>query len=236
LKAATTKRGSQPRASVIILTRNSAKTIQDVLEGVSKQKFDNFEVLVIDSSSTDGTVGIIKQYPYKIINIKPEDFGHGKTRNYAAGLAKGEFVAFLTHDSVPEHKDWLTAMIKPFKDKKVAGVYGRQIPRPNENVLDKYFQSSLYGNKKIIWKNDNWELGDNLFSDANSTVKKATLLKYPYPDDIIVSEDYAWAKQVLEQGYSTVYSPDASVVHSHSYNLRSLFRRNFSFHHFQPII
>jgi len=218
---------SRPRASVIVLTHNSAKTIKSVLDGIKKQEFTNFEVLIFDTASTDETLDIVKDYAYRIISVEPNDFGHGKTRNYAARLARGEFIIFLTHDSVPENSNWLSELVEPFSDKNVVGVYGRQIPRQNENILDKHFQMSLYGNTKIIWKSDNWHRGDNLFSDANSAVRKSVLLKNPYLDDIIVSEDYEWATRVLKLGFNIVYSPTASVIHSHSYTIHSLFKRNF---------
>lgn len=218
---------ANPTASIILLTHNSAKTIGAVLEGIALQDFHDHELLLIDTNSVDNTVEIAKQYPCKIFNIKPNEFGHGKTRNYAASIAKGRFLIFLTHDSVPKSKNWLSEMLKPLAKENVVGVYGRQVPRPDENILDKYFQSSLYGSREIIWNNENWRQGDNLFSDANSAVRKETLINYPYPKDIIVSEDYAWAIDVLKHGYNIVYNPKACVVHSHSYNLRSLFRRHF---------
>jgi rhamnosyltransferase len=218
---------SNPKISVIILTRNSAKTIKDVLDGVIKQRFDDFEVLLIDSESTDQTLSIAKQYPLKIISIKSSNFGHGKTRNYAAKLAKGDFIVFLTHDSVPEKNNWLDELIAPFADQNVVGVYGQQVPRNDENVLDKHFHMGLYGNKKIIWASDNWSQGDNLFSDANSALRRKFLLKYPYAPDIIVSEDYEWATRMLKLEFNIVYSPTARVIHSHSYTLHTLFKRSF---------
>src|SRR5665811_731333 len=126
-----------PKASIVLLTRNSARTIRSVLDGVMKQRFNDYEILLIDSCSDDDTLKIANDYPCKVVSIKLEDFGHGRTRNYAAGLAKGEFIVFLTHDSVPETKDWLSELLKPFSDKKVVGVYGQQVPRLDENILDK---------------------------------------------------------------------------------------------------
>jgi rhamnosyltransferase len=217
----------RPKASIIVLTRNSARTIGAVLKGIQKQTFKDYEVIVIDSSSTDTTCNIAKSFGLNAISIKPNDFGHGKTRNYGINLAKGDFVLFLTHDSVPETEDWLSEMLKPFDDDTVAGVYGRQIPKADENLLDKHFQLSLYGKKRVVWESGNWTQGDNLFSDANSAVRKSIIIKTAYPNDIIVSEDYYWAIQVLELGFKIVYSPSATVLHSHSYNITNLFKRNF---------
>lgn len=221
------KAAENPKASIILLTRNSSRTIKSVLDGIMSQKVKDFEILLIDSSSTDSTLEIAKNYPCKIISIKTTDFGHGKTRNFAAGLAKGEFIVFLTHDSVPRSDTWLEGLLKPFSDQKVAGVYGKQVPREDEKILDKCFQTNLYGDTGIIWNANNWKQGDNLFSDANSAVRKSILLKYPYADNIIVSEDYEWAVRILKLNYNIIYSIEGLVTHSHSYNIRTLFKRNF---------
>jgi rhamnosyltransferase len=220
-------RDLSPVATIALLTRNSEKNIKKVLDGIKKQSFKDYEILLIDTSSTDETLTIAKQYNCKIVVIKPEEFGHGKTRNYAAKLANGEFLVFLTHDSVPKTESWLNELLKPFEDKKIAGTYGRQIPRNDEKLLDKYFQKSLYGSKDTVWTRNNWKQGDNIFSDANSALRKKILLKYPYANGIIVSEDYEWATRILKLGYKIKYNVRAKVIHSHSYNLRSLFRRNF---------
>lgn len=214
-------------ASVVIPVKNGGGLFKSLLDSVFAQKFDNYEVVIIDSGSTDGTVDLIKKYPARLIQIKPEEFGHGKTRNYGAKLAKGKYVVFLTADSIPSNNNWLRNMIAPFKGYNIAGVYGRQYPKPNENPLDKYFFLSLYGDKDIVWTTHNCVQGDNVFSDANSAVRRDLLIKYPYKNDIIVSEDYEWAFRILPLGYKIYYNSSAQVTHSHSYNLYTLFKRNF---------
>ena len=214
-------------ASIVIPTLNGEDKFKLVLDKIYSQTYKNFELIVIDSGSTDGTVELVKKYPAKLIHIKSREFGHGKTRNFGATKTKGEFVVFLTQDAIPCSNIWLSSIIEPFSDKQIAGVYGRQIPKPDENTLDKLFFLSLYGKKDIMWTINNCSQGDNIFSDANSAVRKEILLKYPHKVDIIVSEDYEWAYRILSKGYKIFYSTNASVIHSHSYNLTTLFRRNF---------
>lgn len=213
--------------SIIILTKNSGGTLKTVLDGVFSQNYASFETIIIDSGSTDTTLIIAKKYPLRIIKIKPSEFGHGRTRNLGAKLAKGKYVVYLTHDSVPRNKLWLAELLKPLSDKKVAAVYGRQIPKKEENTLDKLFFLALYGNKKIVWTAGSYTPGDNIFSDASSVIRRKLLLENPYKNDIIVSEDYEWANRIMQKGYKIVYQPKAEVIHSHSYNLISLFKRNF---------
>ena len=91
-----------PEASIIILTRNAGYNFKNTLDKIFSQKYKNFEVIIIDSASTDNTLDIAKQYSVKIKKIKAEDFGHGKTRNLGAKLATGKYVIYITHDAIPK--------------------------------------------------------------------------------------------------------------------------------------
>lgn len=213
--------------SIVILTKNPGERFKLVLSKIFIQDFKNFEVLVIDSGSVDKTLKIAKKYPIKIIQIEPSEFGHGKTRNLGVKLAKGKYIVFLTHDAIPSNKKWLAEILKPLSDKKVAAVFGRQLPKEKENTLDKLFFLTLYGSKEIEWTSGSYTSGDNIFSDANSVIRKELLLDNPYKNGIIVSEDYEWANRIMQKGYKIIYQPKAEVIHSHSYNLYSLFKRNF---------
>lgn len=214
--------------SIIILTKNAGESFKKVLSKIFLQAYKPFEVIIIDSGSTDNTLEIAQTFPTKIIKIKPEEFGHGKTRNLGARLAKGKYVVYLTHDAIPKNNIWLEELIKPLKkDKKIAGVFSRQIPRKNENVIDKFFYLSLYTNKDKIWNDGDYVQGNNIFSDVSSAIKKEILKKYPFNNKIIVSEDYEWAQRILKADYSLYYNPKSRVIHSHSYNLISLFKRCF---------
>lgn len=214
-------------SSIVILTRNAGPRFNDVLKGIFSQSYKKFEVIILDSQSTDGTISIARKYKTLIIPINPKDFGHGKTRNLGARLAKGKYVLFLTHDAVPANKEWLSNLIKPLKDKKIAGSYSRQLPRENENEIEKFFYLSLYPKERKIWKSSNYSEGDNIFSDVSSAIKRDLLLKVPFNNKIIVSEDYEWGKRIMNKGYSLAYAADSQVVHSHSYSLKSLFKRCF---------
>ena len=214
-------------ASIIILTKNAEDTLKTVLDRMMSQDYKSFEIIIIDSGSTDETLKIAKNYPLKIINIKPSEFGHGKTRNLGAKIAKGKYVVYLTHDAIPKNAKWLSELIKPLKEKNIAGVYGKQIPKKDENVVDNFFYISLYPNEEHTWEQNKVYQGDNVFSNVNSVIVKDILLKYPFNNSIIVSEDYEWAHRVLKEGYNMFYNPKAIVIHSHSYSFRTLFKRNF---------
>lgn len=213
--------------SIVILTKNAGKMFKSVLDAIYSQTIKTFEVIVIDSGSTDMTLRIANNYPVKIINIAPEEFGHGKTRNLGANIAKGSHVVYITQDAKPHGRNWLKELIKPFSDVAVAGVYGRQIPKKNENIIDKFFYLSLYSDEDMKWEYPLSLAVDSIFSDVNSAIRKDILLEYPFNDDILVSEDHEWAHRILKEGYSIFYNSKASVIHSHTYSLKGLFKRHF---------
>jgi rhamnosyltransferase len=215
--------------SIIILTRNAGTLFKDVLTNVFKQDYEEYEVIVIDSSSDDDTVNIAKQFPVKIIVIDQKDFGHGKTRNFGAKIAKGKFLIFLTQDAVPRNNSWLTELIKGLNDKKITGVYGRQIARDDAGPMEKYFYFKMYHDKKIVWNKNNIKYNEVIFSNANSAIRKKSLLENPFSEKILMSEDMEWALTMVDKGFNILYQPLAIVNHSHDTSTIKLFKRYFDF-------
>src|SRR5438034_9936777 len=94
--------------SILIPTKNGAQDIDACLEAIFSQKgVGPLEVLVVDSGSTDATTEIARRYPVRLEQIAPETFHHARTRNDAAGHAKGEILVFLSQDGIPPSDWWL---------------------------------------------------------------------------------------------------------------------------------
>ena len=212
-----------------MLTKNAGNGFSDILSSISKQKFKNFEVIIIDSGSKDRTLEIAGKFPVRIYQIKPEEFGHGKTRNLGAKLARGKFVVYLTQDAIPANNLWLGSFLKNFKDKRVAGAFSRQIPRKNASLLEGFFCDYHYPKKKIIRSNEsrNLFLDKIFFSNVSSCIRKNILRKFKFNEGLIMSEDQQWARDVFKAGYNTIYEPSSIVYHSHNYRLKTVFQRYF---------
>lgn len=216
------------KVSVLLLTKNAGKMFNDLLAALVRQELDcPYEIIMIDSSSTDDTVKNASRYDIKIYQIPAANFGHGKTRNLAARLAKGEIVVYLTQDAIPNNTKWLQNLTERLEKSGAVGCFGRQIPRPGTLPPDRYSYSMDYPDYDFMINKESASGRSVIFSDVNSALKKSVLLRYPYQDEILVSEDVYWANLVMNKGFAIAYSSSGAVIHSHVYKIADIFRINF---------
>ncbi|MBI4127494.1 MAG: glycosyltransferase family 2 protein [Parcubacteria group bacterium] len=226
--------------TIVLPTKNSEKYLREVLAAIFRQKTDfAFEMTVIDSGSTDGTLSVVREFPQvRLVEIPPAEFGHGKTRNYAMTLSQSDYIVFLTHDATPSTDFWLANLVRDVKgDEKIAGGFGRHIPRldcdPFEaRTIENHFNIWLGGTRRVNEIVSGKEYPEEelhklkFFSNANSIIKRSVWEKIPFKD-VRMAEDQEWASDVLAAGYKTVYSHDGAVIHSHSERPFNIFRRSF---------
>lgn len=223
----------QPVATVVILTWNGERYLGDILDALRVQRLTGgVEVLVIDSGSTDRTLEIIERYPeVRLHQIPNSEFGHGRTRNLAAHLARGRHVVYLTHDAVPSHDRWLYEILKPFElNPRIAAVMGSQVPRPWCFPLLKYeirsvFQGFGPGFGTTLFYLDDFVQDEavrnavTFYSDVNSAARRDVLVgEVPYRD-VSYAEDQLLGRDLVAAGYLKAYAPRASVVHSNDMTL-----------------
>ena len=228
------------KATVVIPTKNAGLLFESVLQQVLQQETSwPFEVLVVDSGSSDGTVEMIKKYPsVRLIEILPTDFGHGKTRNFAVENSSGEFIAMITQDALPTNKFWLTEMVLAIEqDARIAGVFGRHIAHADASVFTRkeliaHFSGFLsqpivnLDDRARYLRDEGYRQFLYFFSDNNALIRRSVWEKIPYPE-VDFAEDQAWAKLIIEAGYLKAYANDAVVAHSHNYGLFERLQRSF---------
>ncbi len=226
-----------PEVSVVIPTLNAGPEFAQLLEKIRAQEGDfDCEVLVIDSGSSDGTDELARRYGAVVHRIRRQEFNHGATRNLGISLARGEYVALTVQDAIPLDERWLAAMVENLeRDKRVAGVYGRQIPRPESSALRRVLVNSLATaglERREQFAGDPERYREMpprkrrrlaAFDNVSSCLRRSVWEKLPF-EKTNFGEDIRWGKSVVEAGYKTVYEPRSAVFHSHergaAYDLR----------------
>lgn len=220
------------KASVIIPTKNPGAVFRRVLDRVLEQVAPwPFEVLVIDSGSSDGTVEFTRsREQVRLLTIPPQEFGHGRTRNFAIARSSGDFAVLLTHDALPADTDWLRNLVAAVEQHpEVAGAFGRHIAYPEASPythrdIDAHFQGFL-AHPVIVGKDTDraryeqdqgWRQFLHYYSDNNSCLRRTVWERFPYPD-VEFAEDQIWARDIVEAGWQKAYAHDAAVYHSHDY-------------------
>ena len=229
------------KASVIIPTKNPGPLFKELIQAVLTQQSDwPFEVLVIDSGSTDGTVEYLLSRPeVQLHQIPAAEFGHGRTRNLGIAMTSGEFAVLITHDALPANTEWLQALIDVMElSPEIAGTFGRHLAYPHHSpFLHRDLQGHFDGfaNADQVVRLDDAERYANdagyrqflhFFSDNNACVRRSVWEKIPYPD-VDFAEDQIWAEKIIQAGYAKGYADKAMVYHSHDYGVLETLSRSF---------
>jgi rhamnosyltransferase len=196
----------------VIRAKNEARSIGDTLRAIfDPDALSPCQVVVIDSGSTDGTQSIVQSFPTHLIQIRPEEFTYGYALNLGVASVDAEIVATLSAHSLPANSSWLRELIQPFSTPRVAGVYGRQLPRSNATLLERL------GMRLTGVLSETPRLLDHqpLFSNANGAFRRSLWLEHPFDERIRGAEDIAWVRTMQESGYLIAYQPTAAVYHSH---------------------
>ena len=112
---------SAPKVSIIIVNYNGKELLQKCLDSLLKVNYDNFEIILVDNNSTDGSVEFItKNYPSLIIIKLDSNKGFAEPNNVAAKISKGKYLLFLNNDTVVT-PNFISEMVKVMEtDKKIA--------------------------------------------------------------------------------------------------------------------
>ncbi len=223
--------GAPYRVSVVIPVLNAAAHLPSLFRALSSQQpAGPEEIVLVDSMSADHTREVAAADPRARV-VPIENFSHGRARNLGAREARGEIVVLMTQDALPRDERWLANLLEPFGDPTVAATFSRQEPKPDANPMERFFLSHRFPDAGPVRRETrgrtHLRLEDVFFSNVSAAVRREVLLKHPFDEDLIMSEDQQFARDILQAGHATVYRPDSVVIHSHNYTLGHAFRRYF---------
>lgn len=220
-----------PSLSVVIPTLNAVDEIDSLLDTIEAQSLKPLDIVVVDSSSGDGTVDEVAKHPcVNLIRIERKEFNHGSTRDMALRRSAGEFVCFLTQDAVPASNLYLERLVAPFlADDSIALVTGRQLPKADARRFEQLVRKFNYPNvPSVRSKSDLPKYGIKTFfaSDTCSAYRRTAYLECGGFDHVNTNEDMLMAARFIASGLKVAYEPSAEVYHSHNLTPSQQFARN----------
>ncbi|MBV7540245.1 glycosyltransferase family 2 protein [Acidovorax sp. sic0104] len=227
-------------ASVLIPVKNGGLLLGEVLDAVLAQQTPwPFEVIVVDSGSSDGSVELARARGVRVETIPAAEFAHGRTRNLMASMASGQFLVFITQDARPASPQWLHNMVRGCdSEPAVAGAFGPHRAHPEARhvthcELNQHFAG--FGDKLSVVRLEDRARFDSdpgyrqflhFFSSNNSCIRRSVWEQLPLPE-VAFAEDQTWALRAIEAGHSKAFVPDAVVFHSHDFGVWETLQRNF---------
>ncbi len=212
-----------PKVSIVILTKNGGNLFEESIRMIFSQQINfSYEVVIVDSGSTDGTLEFLKKYPVRIFYIKSEEFSFGKTRDFGFEQAQGEYIVSLSQDMVPKDGEWLQKLIVPLINNETDVVQGSYVVPEDRRVF-------FWEKNGWFWYTSEWEsfcrkYGDIGLSCTNLAIKKSVWEKLKF-GSAPMNEDKMLQKKLYSKGYRMKRQLDAVGYHGHRYNLISLMKR-----------
>ncbi len=222
--------------SIVIPVKNGMATLGDCLAGIRSQTlYEQCEIIMIDSGSTDGTAEFLaSQSDVRLYKIPAESFNHGLTRNYGVSLAVGEYVLMTVQDATAVDSQWLEKMIRHFDAPKVVAVCGQQVVphHANKNPHEWFRPVSAPGVRKVSFlaAQDFDKLTPQekktacSWDDVNAMYRREALMSIPFREAFF-AEDAMWAQDALRAGWELVYDTNSRVYHYHFQNFEYAYKR-----------
>jgi len=213
---------SDPLASIVVRSFNEGWALRETLPAIQSQSYQNWELIVIDSGSTDGSCDLIQSAkPAHFIKIKPHEYNPSRVLNRGMQLARADLVIFLNADATPQGANWLRPLVRALGDAATAAVFGRQIPRPKCPAVFANDYERCFGANPESFQ---W---DHFFSMVSSGLRRDIWSKRGFREDMQYSEDDEYTRWCRAQGYRVAYCSESVVMHSHNYTAAQAFKRSF---------
>lgn len=221
------------KIDVIIPTYKPGKEFEKLIGRLQKQEYPIHKIIIINTRTDIFPEELDRSnYEIEITHIEPDQFDHGGTRNMGAGMSDADIVVYMTQDAIPVDEKLIGTFAKIFEENPDIGIaYGRQLPREECNIIERYTRRFNYPEKSLIkTKEDLPRLGIKTFfcSDVCAAYRRNYLLSAGgFEDPTIFNEDMIFAGKRIYAGDKVAYVAEAKVIHSHNYTGRQQFHRNF---------
>lgn len=218
---------------VIIPTYKPDGKFKILMDRLQKQEHEIHQIIILNTKSEQELPEIAeKPYSVKVIEIEPEDFDHGATRNLGARSSEADIILFMTQDAIPGDRKLVSEFVKVFeKYQDINLAYGRQLPNKDCSIIEQYTRKFNYPEQsqiKSIQDMEKMGIKTFFFSDVCAAYRRRNFLQRGgFEEPIIFSEDMIYAGRCVFDGERIAYVSEARVFHSHNYTCMQQFHRNF---------
>lgn len=195
-------------------------------------------VLVVNSSSNDGTVELAREMGADTLVIPRNEFNHGATREVARKELGTDIAVMITPDAIPLGPEMVGNLVRPIAEGQASISYARQIPHDGAGFFEAFPRHFNYPDESALRSiADTKRMGPFAFfcSDFCAAWSNAALDSIGGFEPTLSLEDTIAAAKLLRAGHKMAYCADAVVKHSHSYKLMSEFKRYFDTGHVRAL-
>lgn len=214
---------------VAFITHNACRHLSNCLPPFLNSPIKP-RVLVVNSSSSDGTVEMAKKLGAETLVVPRASFNHGATREQARLYLNTDIIVMATPDAYAIDEHVLEKLIEPILRGQAALSYGRQIAHDGADIFESFAREFNYPSQSHIrsLKNLN-QYGSYTYFCSNSfaAYSNQALAEIGGFCPVLIGEDTVAAAKLLNAGYSIAYAAEAVVKHSHRYRLKDEFTRSF---------
>lgn len=211
----------RPSFSVILCSRNGARTIGETLEHLTRLDYPNYEVIVVNDGSTDATPEIAARFPqFKLISVP--NGGLSRARNVGMEAANGEFLAYIDDDAYPD-PHWLSHLAYTYLSGDYAGVGGPNIPPPGDGFIAECVSSSPGGPLHVMLTDTEAEH----IPGCNLSVRRECLKEIGGfdPRFRIAGDDVDVCWRLLDKGWKIGFNPAALVWHHRRNSVKAYWKQ-----------
>lgn len=198
-----------PKASVVVLTKNSSRSIVKCLDSIIHSEYKVTEIIVVDGASTDGTLDLIEKYrTTQVVKvISDQKKGLGFARDLGWRSSTGEYITYIDSDVVIDRKLIGNSLVLMERDRALGGVSGKLDPECNEKGLIS------------LWMEKNVAISYHKSADSYPTLEKeslhtgATTFRRSALEAVggfdhdmsLALEDWTISYRLRKQGYALAY-------------------------------
>jgi hypothetical protein len=200
---------NKPLISLILVTMNRKELLKRCLESILLQKFADYEIIVVDNASDDGTGDMVQSlFPGVRYFYLSNNLGPPGGRNYGVRMAAGEFCVFLDDDAIFADDNVLSRVVSYFRSYSDLGCIAFRIVKPSDGCEE--YKSIPRADKKII--HEDYEC--SYFSAAGFSCRRNLFLELGMWELLFfIGEEPDFSYRLINKGYKIVRSSAISVIH-----------------------